>query len=126
MRPNTIIPAPDAKGYVGVIKFRLRFDEPNAALGIWKSTVQPGMQLMPATARVITPFNGTTPSVTVGTNGSQDNILGAADITEAGATVVPVDTGVALAFTVATPIYARAVLTGATAGELEVTIPFTT
>ncbi len=126
MRPNAIIPAQDAKGYVGVIKFRYRWDEPLPANGIWKATAQPGMQLYPATARVITPFNGTTPSVTVGTNGPMDNILAAADITEAGAPVAPVNTGVPLAFTVSTPIYVRGVLSGATAGELEVTIPFTT
>lgn len=54
---------------------------------------------------VVTPFNGTTPTVTVGTNaGSWNNIVAAGDVTWTAAAVTPVTRGLGRSLTAAADV----------------------
>lgn len=126
MRPNAAPHVRDVPGNV-VNYFRARVMW-NEKIGGGKviGMLPRGALLLPAWAKVITAFNGLTPIITCGTDGSQANILGAGDITEGTIGVYgPINAGVALNFANPTPLFVRGVFGAAiSAGEAIIVVPF--
>ena len=126
MRPNAVPMSRDMPGLVvNYFRARVLWNE-NIGGGKVIGLLPPGAFLLPAWAKIITTFNGTTPIITCGTDGSQANILGAGEITEGTAGVYgPSMPASHSNFGTPTPLFVRGVFAGAiTEGECVIVVPF--
>ena len=106
-------------------RFTLRATAPGAAAGLKVGTLPAGAMITDIVARTGAAFNGTTPSVTVGTNATAyDNLAAAGNIAVTANTSSRVTTGMGQIMAADTPVFAKLGGTGATAGEVAIVIAF--
>jgi hypothetical protein len=110
------------------LKQVINWNDAGVANGVpMDNSLPAGATILDVLVQIVTPFNGTTPILTVGTvSTAYNNIVAAADVDEtvAGTTRVTRGVGNLLASAADTPVYTKLALTAASAGQAIITIVY--
>lgn len=131
MTTNTPAPLPpvrqDPRQVANTLKKTVNWNDPGLANGVALANGLPqGAFILDVLVEVVTPFNGTTPSITVGTNAANyNNIVNAGDVDETAAAVTRVTRGLGRSLAAAGDVipFVKGTLAGdTTQGQLVIAI----
>lgn len=118
----------DPRQVLNTLKMVVNWNDANIANGnAFDNALPRNAFITDVLVEIVTPFNGTTPALTVGTVGTAyNNIVAAGDVDETVAGVTRVTRAIGRGLTAAADIaaYAKAALTGASAGQAVIVITF--
>lgn len=117
----------DPRQVENTLRLRFQWNTPGVATGInFANSIPKGAFITRVLIEVITGFNGTTPVMSVGTNGTIDNLATGADIVEATPGINDPTRGLGRSIPAAADVTPKVklLITDTTAGEAEVCITY--
>jgi hypothetical protein len=117
----------DPRQVTNTLKRTLNWNDGDVALAAFANSLPLGAFITRVLVEIVTAFDGTTPTLVVGTNSATYNdIVAAADVNEAAAGVTEVTRGLgrSIAATAEKAVFAKATLTNATQGKAIIVIEY--
>lgn len=130
MATNTAVVLPparqDPRQVVNTLKLTINWNDAGVAAGVpFDNSLPQGAFIQDVLVEIVVPFNGTTPSLTIGTvSTAYNNIVAAADVDETAAAVTRVTRGLGRGLSAAgdVAVYGKLALTAASAGQAIIVI----